>query len=63
MEDKDIEFFRHLLTQWMKELLDHADDTVEGLLDSRENLADHWIELLLNRAGLGHCEFGTEKAC
>ena len=40
MEDKDIEFFRHLLTQWMEELLDHADDTVEGLLDSRENLAD-----------------------
>ena len=40
MEDKDIEFFRQLLTQWMEELLDHADDTVEGLLDSRENLAD-----------------------
>ena len=40
MKDKDLEFFRHLLTQWMEELLDHADDTVEGLLDSRENLAD-----------------------
>ena len=40
MEDKDIEFFRHLLTQWMEELLDHSDDTVEWLLDSRENLAD-----------------------
>ncbi len=40
MEDKDLEFFRHLLTQWMEELLDHADDIVEGLLDSRENLAD-----------------------
>jgi len=40
MEDKDLEFFRHLLTQWMEKLLDHADDTVEGLLDSRENLAD-----------------------
>ena len=40
MEDKDLEFFRHLLTQWMEELLDHADDTVEGLLDSQENLAD-----------------------
>jgi len=40
MEDKNLEFFRHLLTQWMEELLDHADDTVEGLLDSRENLAD-----------------------
>ena len=40
MEDKDLEFFRHLLTQWMEELLEHADDTVEGLLDARENLAD-----------------------
>ena len=40
MEDKDLEFLRHLLTQWMEKLLDHADDTVEGLLDSRENLAD-----------------------
>ena len=40
MGKKDLEFFRHLLTQWMEELLDHADDTVEGLLDSRENLAD-----------------------
>jgi len=40
MEEKDLEFFRHLLTQWMEELLDHADDTVEGLLDARENLAD-----------------------
>ena len=40
MDGKDFEFFRHLLTQWMEELLDHADDTVEGLLESRENLPD-----------------------
>ena len=40
MEEKDLEFFRHLLTRWMEELLDHADDTVEGLLDARENLPD-----------------------
>ena len=40
MEKKDLEFFRHLLTQWMEELLDHADGTVEGLLDARENLPD-----------------------
>ncbi|MBW2480955.1 MAG: RNA polymerase-binding protein DksA [Deltaproteobacteria bacterium] len=40
MKDTDLEFFRHLLTQWMEALLDHADDTVEGLLDSRENLPD-----------------------
>ena len=40
MKEKDLEFFRNLLTQWMEELLDHADDTVEGLLDSQVNLAD-----------------------
>jgi len=40
MSEKDLEFFKGLLTQWLEELLDHADDTVEGLLDSRENLAD-----------------------
>lgn len=40
MKDTDLEFFRHLLNQWMEELLDHAKGTVEGLLDSRENLPD-----------------------
>ena len=40
MEEKDLEFFRHLLTQWLEELLNRADDTVDELLDSRENLAD-----------------------
>jgi DnaK suppressor protein len=40
MEEKYLEFFRHLLVQWMEELLDHADDTVEGLLASQEILAD-----------------------
>ncbi len=47
MEEKDLEFFRHLLIQWMEELLDHADETVEGLLDSQEILADP-----LNRASV-----------
>ena len=40
MEDQDLEFFRNLLLQWMEELLNHADQTVEGLLESQENLAD-----------------------
>jgi DnaK suppressor protein len=40
MEEKNLEFFRHLLIQWMEELLDHADETIEGRLDSQENLAD-----------------------
>ena len=40
MEEKDLKFFRNLLIQWMEELLDHAYETVEGLLDPQENLAD-----------------------
>ena len=40
MEEKDLEFFRNLLKQWLEELLDHADFTVENLLESRENLPD-----------------------
>ena len=40
MEEQDLEFFRQLLMQWMEELLNQADETVEELLDSRENLAD-----------------------
>lgn len=40
MKDNDLEFFRDLLTQWMEDLLDHADYTVENLLDPQENLAD-----------------------
>jgi DnaK suppressor protein len=40
MEERDLKFFRHLLTNWMDELSHHADDTVECLLDSHENLPD-----------------------
>jgi len=40
MEEKDLEFFRQLLIQWMEELLNHSDETVEELLDPQENLAD-----------------------
>jgi len=40
MEEKDLEFFRNLLIKWLEELLANADKTVEGLLDSQENLAD-----------------------
>jgi DnaK suppressor protein len=40
MEEKDLEFFRNHLSQWLQELLDHADDTVEHLLEPEENLAD-----------------------
>jgi DnaK suppressor protein len=40
MEEKDLQFFKKLLTKWLAELLDHADDTIEGLLKSGETLAD-----------------------
>jgi len=40
MKEKELEFFRNLLAQWLEELLNRADDTVDELLDSRENLAD-----------------------
>ena len=40
MEEKDLEFFKHLLTQWLEELLNRTDDTVEELFGSQENLAD-----------------------
>jgi DnaK suppressor protein len=40
MEEKDFQFFKNLLTTWLKELLDHADDTVGRFLKSEESLAD-----------------------
>ena len=40
MEEKDLEFFRNLLAQWLQQLLDNAEDTVEGLLESQQHLAD-----------------------
>jgi DnaK suppressor protein len=39
MKEKDLEFFKHLPTQWMEELLNRADDTVEEMSDSQENFA------------------------
>ncbi|MEE4606392.1 MAG: RNA polymerase-binding protein DksA [Desulfobacteraceae bacterium] len=40
MEEKDLGFFRQLLTQWLEELLNRADDTVEELSDSQDNFSD-----------------------
>ena len=34
MEEKDLDFFRDLLTRWLEELLGHADDTVGTLLET-----------------------------
>jgi DnaK suppressor protein len=40
MKKMDLEFFRNLLTQWLEELLNRADETVDELIESQENLAD-----------------------
>ena len=40
MKEKDLQFFKNLLTKRLNELLDHADDTIEGFLESAESLAD-----------------------
>ena len=40
MVKKDLDFFRNRLSQWLQELLDHADDTLEHLLEPEEHLAD-----------------------
>ena len=40
MEKTDLEVFKNILTEWLEELLDHAGDTVENLLESQDNLAD-----------------------
>ena len=40
MEEKDLAFFKDLLTRWLDELLQHADDTVEGLLETEDHLPD-----------------------
>ena len=39
MEEKDLAYFKELLTKWLAELLHHADHTVGGLLNVRTNSA------------------------
>ena len=44
MEEKDLEFFKHLLTQWLEELLNRADDTsLKNCQIRRIILQTHWI--------------------
>ncbi len=40
MKKKDIEYFKDLLNQRLKDLLSQADDTVSGMTDQRENFPD-----------------------
>ena len=40
MEENNLDFFKDLLTRWLDELLKHADDTVEGMLETESYLPD-----------------------
>ena len=40
MEQKDIEHFKKILTNHLKELLSHADETVSGTTTPKENFPD-----------------------
>ena len=40
MKEKDIEYFRELLTKSLKELLYHANNTVSDMTAPKENLPD-----------------------
>jgi DnaK suppressor protein len=40
MEQKDLDEFKALLSQWLDELLSQADITVSGLRNSEDHLAD-----------------------
>lgn len=40
MKEKDLKFFKELLTRWLDDLLLHAGSTVNGLRESDEALPD-----------------------
>jgi DnaK suppressor protein len=40
MKEKDVKFFKDLLTRWLDDLLLHAGSTVDGLRESDEALPD-----------------------
>ncbi len=40
MKKKDIEYFKELLTERLEELLEHANDTVSGMIAPKENMPD-----------------------
>ena len=40
MEQKNLDYFNNLLTNWLTELLNQADNTVMGLRDADDNLSD-----------------------
>lgn len=40
MEEKDIQYFKEILENQLKELLAHGDDTVSGMTESKDNFPD-----------------------
>ena len=40
MKEKELKYFKELLSRWLDELLTHADSTMTGLRESDENLPD-----------------------
>jgi DnaK suppressor protein len=40
MKEKDLKYFKELLSHWLDELMTHADSTVNGLRESDESLPD-----------------------
>lgn len=40
MKTEDLDFFKNLLSERLKELLSHADTTVTGMTKPKENFAD-----------------------
>ena len=40
MKKKDIEYFREFLAERLEELLEHANDTVSGMISPKENMPD-----------------------
>jgi DnaK suppressor protein len=40
MKEKDLKYFKELLTRWLEEILAHVDSTVNGLRESDESLPD-----------------------
>jgi DnaK suppressor protein len=40
MKEKELKYFKELLSRWLEELITHADSTVNGLRESDESLPD-----------------------
>ena len=40
MKEEDVQYFKEILTEQLKELLVHGDNTVSGMTESKENFPD-----------------------